>query len=293
MTDRQESYALMYRGPLSSCNYACGYCPFAKRIESNERLQKDRDSLSRFVAWIAAENNTRWRVLFTPWGEALVRDWYRAAVRELSQLQNVDLVAAQTNLSFPLAWLEACDPSRVGFQAAFHPSECRLSDFARKVTEIVARGFFVSAGMVAAFEHLDLIAALRQQLPNSVPIWINPLQPRSRPYHPGEMETIAAVDPGFPASIHRRKTRGLPCFAGETSFTVDGDGNIRRCHFVDEVLGNISTSDWRQALRPRRCPRLHCDCHLGEAPFRSANAIEAIAEVRLPGFFQPLTKTAR
>ena len=26
--------SILYRGPLSSCNYACGYCPFAKRRAS-------------------------------------------------------------------------------------------------------------------------------------------------------------------------------------------------------------------------------------------------------------------
>ena len=31
-------YNILYRGPLSSCNYACDYCPFAKRAESRVEL---------------------------------------------------------------------------------------------------------------------------------------------------------------------------------------------------------------------------------------------------------------
>ena len=48
------SLSILYRGPLSSCNYACGYCPFAKRRETAAELARDRTALERFVAWVAA-----------------------------------------------------------------------------------------------------------------------------------------------------------------------------------------------------------------------------------------------
>jgi len=44
--------SILYRGPLSSCNYACGYCPFAKRTETPTELAHDRACLERFVAWV-------------------------------------------------------------------------------------------------------------------------------------------------------------------------------------------------------------------------------------------------
>jgi hypothetical protein len=43
------SLSILYRGPLSSCNYACGYCPFAKRRETAAELARDREALARFV----------------------------------------------------------------------------------------------------------------------------------------------------------------------------------------------------------------------------------------------------
>src|SRR5439155_13329710 len=46
--------SLLYRGPLSSCNYDCGYCPFAKRRETAAELARDRTALGRFVDWVAA-----------------------------------------------------------------------------------------------------------------------------------------------------------------------------------------------------------------------------------------------
>ncbi len=59
------------------------------------------------------------------------------------------------------------------------------------------------------------------------------------------------------------KSHGQACFAGETSFAVDGDGAMFRCHFVRQSIGNIYEADFATALRPRQCPRLRCNCHLG------------------------------
>ena len=47
--------SILYRGPLSSCNYACGYCPFAKRRETREELAADARALGRFVDWVGRQ----------------------------------------------------------------------------------------------------------------------------------------------------------------------------------------------------------------------------------------------
>ena len=73
---------LLYRGPLASCDYDCPYCPFAKRRDTPAQLRADRAALQRFIAW-AADEPGRISVLFTPWGEALTRSWYRDAIRDL------------------------------------------------------------------------------------------------------------------------------------------------------------------------------------------------------------------
>lgn len=48
------SLTILYRGPLASCDYDCGYCPFAKRRDSPEQLRADRAALARFTEWVAA-----------------------------------------------------------------------------------------------------------------------------------------------------------------------------------------------------------------------------------------------
>lgn len=64
--------SILYRGPLSSCNYGCEYCPFAKRSETAAQLAVDRQALERFINWVAERHDDQSGVLFTPWGEALI-----------------------------------------------------------------------------------------------------------------------------------------------------------------------------------------------------------------------------
>ena len=45
--------SILYRGPLSSCNYGCDYCPFAKHHETAAELARDRRALERFIDWVA------------------------------------------------------------------------------------------------------------------------------------------------------------------------------------------------------------------------------------------------
>src|SRR5262249_46300496 len=104
--------SILYRGPLSSCNYACWYCPFAKDHETAEELAKDRRALERFVDWVASHPEHKIGILFTPWGEALIRRWYQRALVRLTNLAHVRRAAIQTNLSCSLDWSAACDKER-------------------------------------------------------------------------------------------------------------------------------------------------------------------------------------
>src|SRR5581483_9795961 len=98
--------SILYRGPLSSCNYACGYCPFAKHTESAAELAADRRALERFVGWVAGQAAHTLGILFTPWGEAPVRRSYQDALIRLTRLPHVRRAAIQTNLSCGLDWVE-------------------------------------------------------------------------------------------------------------------------------------------------------------------------------------------
>lgn len=294
---------ILWRGPLESCNYDCPYCPFAKVEEGKVALAKDEAALARFEGWVGAWRRGTLAVFFTPWGEALVRPWYREALARLSRLPHVTRVAVQTNLSCRLDWLERADPARLALWCTFHPGQVERARFVERVLEARARGFRLSVGVVGLKEHLDQVEALRRELPPDVYVWVNaykrlrsasgaasgdpvvaPRPPSSTrrerasqasgrrgvplpappPYYtPDERARLEAVDPLFPLNAVDHPSRGLPCRAGSAVISVDGDGEVRRCHFVDARLGNIYAPGFEAALVPRPCPNRTCGCHIG------------------------------
>lgn len=140
ITDPGMDLTVLYRGPLSSCDFDCPYCPFAKRRDSREQLRADRAALERFTGWAAGQTGDRLRILFTPWGEGLVRSWYRRALVELSRLPQVERVAIQTNLSCRTDWLAEADPGSVALWCTYHPGQTPYERFVAKCGELAERG---------------------------------------------------------------------------------------------------------------------------------------------------------
>ncbi|KAA2256385.1 radical SAM protein [Solihabitans fulvus] len=260
MSDR-TALTILYRGPLASCDYDCPYCPFAKRRDSREQLRADRAALARFTAWVLEQTDHRISVLFTPWGEGLVRSWYRDAIVQLSQASTVDRVAIQTNMSCRLDWLADCDLDTAAFWVTYHPGQVSYERFLGRCVELSRRGVRFSVGIVGVPEHLEPARRLRADLPESVYLWVNAAEGHS--YSDEEAAPWSAVDPLFSHSRLPHRSAGLPCRTGDTVVSVLGDGTVRRCHFVPEPLGNLYDGSFRAALRPRACPLAQCDCHIG------------------------------
>jgi MoaA/NifB/PqqE/SkfB family radical SAM enzyme len=255
--------SILYRGPLSSCNYACDYCPFAKRTETRAELERDRAALDRFVTWCERRTDFRLGVLFTPWGEALVRPWYQEALARLTRSVNVVKAAIQTNLSCKLDWIADCELAKLGLWCTFHPSEVSRERFLAKCLELRALGARFSVGVVGLKEHAAEIAALREALPEDVYLWINAYKRVPDYYDTATARRFADLDPLFPVNNHRHASRGESCRAGADVIAVDGDGHARRCHFVPDVIGNIYDLDFTNCLRERPCPNDTCGCHIG------------------------------
>ncbi|MFC5181616.1 STM4011 family radical SAM protein [Actinomadura harenae] len=251
---------ILYRGPLASCDYDCPYCPFAKRRDDPGRLRADRAALDRFTAWVAAQDHPV-SVLFTPWGEGVVRSWYRRALVELSHLPHVRRVAIQTNLSHRTSWTSDADPARLALWATFHPGQVPYERFLGKARDLVERGIRYSVGIVGQPEHLEDARRLRADLPAHVYLWVNAAEGRS--YTDAEAADWTALDPLFGHSRDPHPSLGRACRTGDDVISVDGDGTVRRCHFVPAVLGNLYDGTFRAGLRPRPCPLDVCDCHIG------------------------------
>jgi hypothetical protein len=255
--------SILYRGPLSSCNYGCWYCPFAKHAETAAELAVDRQALERFVAWIDDHREHRFSILFTPWGEALIRRWYQQALVRLTRLPHVVRAAIQTNLSCSLDWTWRCDRDRLALWTTFHPGETQRSRFVAKCLELDRRGVRFSVGVVGLKEHAGEIEALRRELPPHVYLWINAFKDRSEYYQDEDLRRFEAIDPLFAINTIRHLSRGRSCRAGHTVISVDGHGTIRRCHFIKDPIGNLYDPDWEAALRERPCTNETCGCHIG------------------------------
>ncbi|GAA2413959.1 hypothetical protein GCM10010191_24780 [Actinomadura vinacea] len=257
---KRDHLTVLYRGPLASCDYDCPYCPFAKRRDTPEQLRADRAALERFVNW-ARDQHDPISVLFTPWGEGLVRSWYRRALVELSHLPHVQRVAIQTNLSHRVEWTSEADLSRLALWSTYHPGQVPYERFLGRTRDLADRGVRFSVGVVGQPEHLDAARRLRADLPGDVYLWVNAAEGLT--YTDEEAAEWAELDPLFGISRDPHASEGLPCRTGDTVISVDGEGTVRRCHFVPAVLGNIYDGSFRSALRPRPCPSKICDCHIG------------------------------
>lgn len=253
---------IRYRGPLSGCNYDCAYCPFAKTKDSRATLAEDRRALDRFCDW-AEQRNGPLSILFTPWGEALVRQYYREAMTRLSHLPHLQTVAIQTNLSRSPDWAAGADPRRIAFWVTWHPTQTRLAPFLARLAALDRLGIAYSVGVVAVRAHFGAIAELRAALPPDVYLWINAEESLQGRYAAEEVEQLVAIDPLFELNNRSYASAGLDCAAGRSSITVRGDGSAWRCHLVDVAIGNIYDSDFDRALKPRACPQSACNCHIG------------------------------
>jgi MoaA/NifB/PqqE/SkfB family radical SAM enzyme len=260
-----NALAILYRGPLDACNYACGYCPFAKRAATRAMLDADRAALTRFLAWAEGRPDP-FSVLFTPWGEGLVHAWYREALVRLSHHPQVVQAAIQTNGSASFAWTAAADRRRLALWITWHPGEVDRERFRASLEPLRENRIRFSVGAVGVPAHLDQLEALRAELPADIPLWINAQKPApAGGYDARQLQRFTGLDPRFALTLSPQRSRGRACRTGDQAIAVDGEGTIRRCHFVAEPLGNLYRDDLAAILRPRPCPRARCDCFIGFA----------------------------
>jgi MoaA/NifB/PqqE/SkfB family radical SAM enzyme len=255
--------SILYRGPLSSCNYGCVYCPFAKHAETAEEHAHDARALEHFVGWVETRTADQIGVLFTPWGEALIRRRYQRAIARLTKMPQVTKIAIQTNLSCRLDWVEECVRERLGIWATYHPSEVSRERFLAKCAELDSRGVRYSVGVVGLNEHADEIAALREALPPHIYLWVNAYKRQADYYTQEMLDFLASVDPLFPMNNQYHPSAGKSCRGGATAISVDGDGTMRRCHFIKAPIGNIYEPGFAAALQERPCTNSTCGCHIG------------------------------
>ena len=255
-----DALSILYRGSLLSCNYDCGYCPFAKAQDSRESLANDAAELDRFVQWVSQQTRPI-RILFTPWGEALIRRYYQDAIAELGTMQHVERIAIQTNLSLSTSAIERCQSDKLALWCTYHPSQISRQQFIEKCAFLVEQEVRFSVGMVGNRDEIDEIAAMRQALPAEIYLWVNANRDEQADYRTQELEQLQQIDALFEHNLHQYPSHGKTCNTGSQVISVDGAGNVQRCHFVKEPLGNLYDGSFTPSYET--CPKQSCDCHIG------------------------------
>jgi MoaA/NifB/PqqE/SkfB family radical SAM enzyme len=257
------NYSILYRGPLSSCNYGCDYCPFAKTKNTRVELADDQRKLNRFISWIEQHPQHNFGILFTPWGEALIRNYYQQAIVRLSNLSNVGKVAIQTNMSCTTEWLLEVNKNTTALWTTYHPTQTTLQSFVRKCKELDTLGVRYSVGMVGFKDCIDEIKKLRAQLSPDVYVWINAYKRQIDYYSMEDVEALTQIDHLFEYNRKYHSSYGKSCRTGQSVFSLDGDGNMYRCHFIKTRIGNIYNDNFENNLFSRPCVNQTCGCHIG------------------------------
>lgn len=265
-----KTLSILYRGALETCNYACHYCPFAKRKETKQKKSQDTKALQGFVDWVAEQTHLSINLFFTPWGEALVFKRYQEAIQTLSRLAHLKKIVVQTNLSTKLDFLADVDCRKLKLWCTYHPSEVSRAKFISQTEALTAYGVEYSVGMVAEPKLFEEISALRKALNSTTYLWLNAYVEGNRHYLYNDKQQVflTHIDPYFAINAIY-KSEGEACYAGENVISVDEQGAIRRCHFIDEKLGNIYQADWQQVLQARNCSNKYCDCYIGYSHLKS------------------------
>ena len=149
----------------------------------------------------------------------------------------------------------------MAFWATYHPGQVNQDRFLARCSTLDTLGVRYSVGVVGLPEHLTRARELRSLLRPQVYLWVNAADGLT--YGPQEEADWSAIDPLFGFSVRPHASAGHDCRAGESVLSVQGDGTVRRCHFVPTPLGNLYDGSYLRALRPRPCENALCDCHIG------------------------------
>jgi MoaA/NifB/PqqE/SkfB family radical SAM enzyme len=262
------SLLVLFRTRLEWCNYTCGYCPWnatLRRVPAEE-FRADEQRLTRVVGRVA-ELPQPVEFFITPKAEYLVLPYWRGAVARLLALPQVSRVTVQTNLSFDLAaFLDEIDAAKLALWTTYHPTEVSvvdLDELHRKWELLSRRGVPFSVGIVGTRANLPHMRRLRARLPRDVYLWVNAYQREPNYYSAAELAEVRAVDPYFDLNNQYFPSLGRPCDAGHRAVYLDDEGNLRRCFFVGDVIGNIFAEGWGALDGPRPCPRATCHCYVG------------------------------
>lgn len=252
-----EIKKITYRGFLKSCNYTCFYCPFSKNSINKKEIEKDKESLNKFIEKLESiKFNEPIDLLCTPYGEAFIHDYYQKAISYLSKKTFINKIGIQTNLSLDIKkWLNLdSNFDKIFIWATYHDSMTNINEFSRKVEEL-NKYHKISVGVVGNPEDIEVIKDLRKKLPIDVYMWINKMDGLNRKYTNEEFEFFLSIDPMF---INEFNKKNEDCNAFGSDIFIIENGEILNCNRSRKKLGNIYEDNFTKS---NICNK-KCDCYL-------------------------------
>jgi MoaA/NifB/PqqE/SkfB family radical SAM enzyme len=262
------SLLVLFRTRLEWCNFTCSYCPWNAVVHKlpPEAFHADERRLGRLFDRVA-ELPEPVEFFITPKAEYLVLPYWREAVRRLLALPHVQRVTIQTNLSFDLAdFLSHVETGKLALWTTYHPTEVGvggLEELHDKWRLLLARGIPFSVGIVGTHENLPHLRRLRQRLDPRVYLWVNAYKREPSYYSSEDLAEIRRIDPLFDLNKQHYPSQGKPCTAGHRAVYLDDEGDLRRCFFVGDVIGNLFWNGWRTSSEAESCPKETCHCYVG------------------------------
>ncbi|SNT24883.1 Hydroxymethylpyrimidine pyrophosphatase [Anaerovirgula multivorans] len=301
----KQAKHIYYRGYLSSCNYTCYYCPFAKKKHSKIEIQKDIQALENFFDFIQKTIfDSDISIFFTPYGEGLVHTYYMDYLVKFARLGKIKYISIQTNLSFdPKLFLSKLQEKEVSLDkiklwASFHPTMVSAKHFAEKANYL-HKYLDISVGMVAIPGTIDKILELKQELDPNVYLWLNAQSRQKNKYSAEDIRVLKHIDPLFEYELNTIRLKSTntkqilnpsiklyeKCSASRSSFFLEANGDVLPCHVNKKILYNIYHSQSESSNYKFTCTRKICDCYLAYSNLEKTkleNFFGELLPVRIP-----------
>lgn len=260
---------VQYRGSLRSCNYSCSYCPFSKKKSSEQEREQDKEALFRFYESLRKKNREVEALQIVPYGEAMVYTYYWEFLAKVSQIEGIQAVGIQTNLSFsPELFFDAWEKwggisKKLRIWATFHPSMTQSEPFLRTATALKQKGIGVCIGAVGVPKQMECLQAFYRQIPSDITFWVNAMEGMGRAYQKEEILQFQSMDENFEYELKHWEADVSYC---KHRCFVEADGRIYRCNISRQVIGNWYADDSHQMLAfdtaKTECKRKECSCFL-------------------------------
>lgn len=233
--------------------------------ETAQLLAKDRQGLETFVEWASLQGAAghRLSIFFNPYGEGLIHRWYKEAMITLSNMEHVEKVAIQTNLSANLDFVQKLNRSKVAFWATYHPGQVSEDKFLTQCMTLYEKEVPFSVGSVGIRSAFPAIASLRAALPERVYLWVNAYKDKPDYYTAEDLSFLNKIDPHFAVNAMDYESLGQTCNAGNEVFYVQGAGLVKRCYKDRGVIGNLYRDGLEGLSAIRSCRMKVCDCYIG------------------------------